>query len=69
MYIDNPERVLDVIKKVDSVRSLVVSIDDNGKDLRENNRILLASLNTGFLMSPSKICMHFLKCAYFHRIL
>jgi len=69
MYIDNPEKVLGIVKQVDSIRPLIVSIDDNGEDLRENNRILLASLNTGFLMSPSKICMHFLKCAYFHRIL
>jgi len=69
MYIDNPEKVLDVIKQVDSVRPLVVSINDNGEDLKENNRVLLASLNTGFLLSPAKICIHFLKCAYFHRIL
>jgi len=69
MYIDNPEKILGIIKQVDSIRPLIVSIDDNGEDLRENNRVLLASLNTGFLLSPAKICTHFLKCAYFHRIL
>jgi len=69
MFLENPERIVQNLIDFDVLRSDVVSIRDNGDENAENNRILLASLNTKFLLKPAEICMHFLKNAYFHRLL
>lgn len=69
MYIDNPEKIVNTILHLSEIKTHVISIYDNGPDNAETNRLLLSSLNTNYLLSPAKVCMHFLKNAYFHRLL
>lgn len=52
MYIENPERIVETMVS-HGASNHVVHVNDNGPENAENNRILLSSLRTDYLMSPA----------------